>query len=123
MSQKNGTRFIDKLIAASPTERRKFTVLGQDIYVRPLTRAAINEAMPKDGVERAPDYVGLFLIVHAAESADGEKLFRTQDIEALRTKVSSSLLQEIESGVLGVLAPNKQQVAEAVAADPPSASA
>jgi hypothetical protein len=119
----NGSRFIDKLIAASPTARRKFTVLGQDIYVSPLTRAAMTEAMPKDGISRPPDYEGLFMIVHCAEKEDGSKLFEVKDIDALRERVSLELLQQIESGMLGALAPDEKEMEAVVQADPPSASA
>lgn len=119
----NGTRFIDKLLAASPTARRKFTVLGQDIYVRPLTRKAMADAMPKDDVKRDPDYVGLFLLVHCAEAEDGSKLFAVKDIDALREGVSLELLQQIEAGVMGVLTPTPEQAAKDAQQDPPSASA
>jgi len=119
----NGKRFIEKLIEASPTARRKFSVLGQDIYVRPLTRKALTEAMPKDGVERDPDYVGLFLLVQCAEAEDESKLFEIRDIDALRERVSLKLLQEIEAGILGVITPDDKKIEEEVKADPPSASA
>lgn len=123
MGSGNGTRFIDKLVAASPTERRKFTVLGQDIYVRPATRKDMSDAMPKDGVERPDDYAGLFMLVHMAEDVDGAKLFRVSDIDSLRERVGVHLLQEIERGMLGALAPTNRQVEEQAKADPPSASA
>lgn len=123
MSEANGKRFIEKLIAASPTERRKFTVLGQDIYVRPLTRKAMADAMPKDDKEREPDFVGLFLLVHCAEAEDGSKLFEVRDIDALREAVSLKLLQEIESGIMGIVSPSEEQIAAEVTADPPFASA
>lgn len=123
MGLTNGKRFIERLVAASPTERRKFTVLGQDIYVRPLTRKGMADAMPKDGVEREPDYVGLFLLVHCAEAEDGSKLFEVRDIDALREAVSLKLLQEIESGIMGIVSPSDEQIAAEVTADPPFASA
>ncbi len=123
MGVTNGKRFIERLVAASPTERRKFTVLDQDIYVRPLTRKAMADAMPKDGVEREPDYVGLFLLVHCAEAEDGSKLFEMRDIDALREAVSLKLLQEIESGIMGVISPSDDKIAAEIKADPPSASA
>lgn len=123
MGLTNGKRFIERLVAASPTERRKFTVLGQDIYVRPLTRKGMADAMPKDGVEREPDYVGLFLLVHCAEAEDGSKLFEVRDIDALREAVSLNLLQEIESGIMGIISPSDKDIAAEVKADPPSASA
>lgn len=116
-------RFIDRLIAASPTARRKFTILGQDIYVKPLTRQAMADAMPDDDVQRPKDYASLFLIVHAAEAEDGSKLFRRDDIEKLRTLVSLDLLRQVEQGLLGVLAPDDAAVDTLVASDPPSASA
>lgn len=123
MSETNGKRFIDRLIAASPTARRKFTVLEQDIYVKPLTRKAMADAMPKDEVKRDPDYVGLFLLVHCAEAEDGTKLFAVKDIDALREAVSLELLQQIEAGIMGVIAPSTEQVAKDVQSDPLSASA
>ena len=123
MSKDNGTRFIDKLIAASPTERRKVVVLGEELYFKPLTRRQLVEAMPKDGVKRDDDYAGLFLLVQTAETADGTKVFKRTDIEALRSKVSLSLLQEIEAAMMGVQTPTLAQVEEDVAADPHSASA
>ena len=123
MSKGNGTRFIDKLIAASPTERRRFNLLGQDIYFRPLTRKALNDAMPKDNIERSPDYTGLFMLVQSAEHKDGSKVFKMTDIEALRTKVSLDLLQKLESEMLGAFAPSHEQVEQEAMADPPSASA
>lgn len=123
MSATNGKRFIEKLVAASPTERRMFTVLNQDIYVRPATRKAMAEAMPKDGVDRDPDYVGLFLLVHFAEAQDGSKLFEVRDIDALRECVSLHLLQQIESGIMGAITPSDEQITKEIKADPPSASA
>lgn len=121
MSETNGKRFIDKLVAASPTERRKVSILGQDIYFTPLTRKQLAEAMPNDKMDRAPDYAGLFLLVQTAEDEAGNKLFKKTDIEALRTKVSLALLQQIESAMLGVQAPSMDTIAEEAAQDPPSA--
>lgn len=123
MSAGNGGRFIERLIAASPTARRKFTVLEQDIYVKPLTRKALADAMPKDDVKRDPDYVGLFLIVQCAEAEDGSKLFSVRDIDGLREAVSLELLQKIEAGIMGVITPNAEQIDKDVKADPLSASA
>lgn len=123
MSETNGTRFIDKLIAASPTERRKFSVLGQDIYFTPLTRKAMRDAIPDDGVQRAPDYAGLFVMVHCAENEDGSKVFRKDDIELLRTRVSVELLQQIESAMMATILPSTKEADNLVTTDPPSASA
>jgi hypothetical protein len=123
MSKTNGTRFIDKLVAASPTARRKFTLLGQDVYFKPMTRKELAEAMPKDKMQRAPDYDGLFLLVHAAEAEDGSKLFQRADIETLRNNVSLELLQQLEAALLGGMAPSQAQVQAEADADPHSASA
>ncbi|HEX9239203.1 MAG TPA: hypothetical protein VF910_00935 [Candidatus Bathyarchaeia archaeon] len=123
MSASNGKRFIEKLVAASPLERRKITVLGQDIYFTPLTRKALADAMPKDEVEREPDYVGLFVLVHCAEAEDGSKLFEIRDIDALRERVSVQLLQQIEQAMMETLLPSPEQVVAVVNTDPPSASA
>jgi hypothetical protein len=122
MGMKENGRFINRLVAASPTERRKVSVLGEDVYFKPLTRKQLADAMPKDGVERADDYAGLFLLVQTAEAEDGTKLFRTQDIEKLREGVSLGLLQQLEAAMMGTLAPTPKQVEEDIKADPPSAS-
>lgn len=119
----NGKRFIEKLIAASPLERRKITVLGQDIYFQPLTRKGLADAMPKDDVQREPDYVGLFVLVHCAEAEDGSKLFEMKDIDGLRERVSVQLVQQIEQAMMATLLPPMADVEKLVAADPPSASA
>jgi hypothetical protein len=122
MPETNGKRFIERLMAASPTERRKFSVLDQDIYVRPLTRKAMADALPRDGIEREPDYIGLFLLVHCAEAEDGSRLFDIRDIDALRECVSLELLQQIEGGIMGVISPSDKQVQEDIKSDPPFAS-
>lgn len=123
MPDANGTRFIDKLVAASPLERRKITILGQDVYFTPLTRKVLADAMPTDDMERPPDYVGLFVLVHCAEAEDGSKLFRITDIEALRTRVSVELLQQIESAMMATVLPTQEATGKLIATDPPSASA
>jgi hypothetical protein len=120
----NGKRFIDRLIAASPMERRKVaTVLGQDIWVKPVTRKVLADAMPKDGVERPADYVGLFVVVALAEAEDGSKLFTMRDIDALREGVYAELVRQIEGPIMGVLIPTPEETDKVIAADPPSASA
>lgn len=122
MSAGNGKRFIDKLIAASPLERRKVRVLDQDVYFRPLTRKALADAMPRDNVERDPDFAGLFLLVHCAEAEDGTKLFKVTDIDALREGVSLELLQQIEGAMMAAVVPSAKEADKLVAADPPSGS-
>lgn len=119
----NGGRFIDKLVAASPTERRKITVLGEDVYFRPLTRKALADAMPKDDVKRDADYVGLFVMVACAEDVDGNKLFKLTDVDQLRERVSVQLLQEIESAMMAAVLPTSKEADERITSDPPSASA
>lgn len=123
MGLSNGKRFIEKLVAASPLDRQKITVLGEDIYFTPLTRKALADAMPKDGVDREPDYVGLFVLVHCAEALDGSKLFEIRDIDALRERVSVQLLQQIEGAMMATLLPKMEEAEKALAADPRSASA
>lgn len=122
MSEGNGgaPRFIDLLIAASPTERKKVTVLGQEIYFKPLTRKQMVDAWPKDAVQREPDYEGLFLLVATAEAEDGSKLFRRDDIENLRNKVSLPILQQLEAAMMGVQAPSPKEAAAILDANPPS---
>lgn len=124
MSDGNGKRFIDKLIAASPLERRKVaTVLGQDIYIKPPTRKAFADAMPKDDVKRDPDYVNLFILVAFSEDAEGKKLFKVTDIDALREGVSLDLLQQIEGAVMGMVMPSPKEADKLVKTDPPLGSA
>lgn len=116
-------RFIDVLMAASPMARRKVVVAGQDVYFKPLTRQQLADAIPKDNVKRDPDYAGLFMIVATAEAEDGSKLFRREDIESLRTKVSLELLQQLESAMMGVQAPSIEEAGADLAANPPSTTA
>jgi hypothetical protein len=116
-------RFIDLLIAASPMERRKVTVCGQDIYFKPLTRKQLADSMPKDGVPRDPDYAGLFMLVASARAEDGSPLFETTDIEALRTKVSLAILHELEAAMLGVVAPSVKEAEQELDANPTSGTA
>ena len=125
MSEGNGgaPRFIDLLIAASPTGRRKVTIIGQDIYFKPLTRAQINDAMPKDDVQRAPDYAGLFMLVAFAEAEDGTKLFRTTDIENLRSRVALPLVQQLEAAMMSTVAPSPKEAEQELTANPPSTTA
>lgn len=122
MSEGNGgaPRFIDLLIAGSSMERHKFTILGQEMYFRPLTRKQMIDSWPKDGMQREPDYEGLFMLVATAEAEDGSKLFRMEDIEALRTKVNLDLLQRIESAMLGAVRPSLKEAGAILAANPPS---
>jgi len=119
----NGKRFIERLIAASPLDRRKVTVLGQDIYFRPLTRKALADAMPKDNEKRDADYVGLFVMVACAEAEDGSKLFETRDVDALRERVSIDLVRQIEKAMMSVVIPTDEEADRAVLSDPPSAPA
>jgi hypothetical protein len=123
MSESNGKRFIDRLIAASPMDRRKTTLLGQDVYFKPVTRKALADAMPKDGVKREPDYVGLFALVAFAEAEDGSKLFAVKDIDALRECVAVDLVRQLEGFMMATILPDAQEADKTVAADPLSASA
>jgi len=123
MSASNGKRFIEKLIAASPLERRRITVLDQEVYFAPVTRKALIDAMPKDDVKREPDYVGLFALVAFAEAEDGTKLFEIRDIDALRERVSAHLVRQIEAAMMGTLLPDLEEAEKLIAKDPSSASA
>jgi len=122
MSASNGKRFIERLMAALPSERRKVTVLGQDVYFRSLTRKALADAMPKDDVEREPDFVGLFMLVEFAEAEDGSKLFTIRDIDALREKVPVDLVRQLEAAMMATMVPSVEEAAKAIKENPPSAS-
>ena len=125
MSDGNGgaPRFIDLLIAASPTERRKVTILGQDIYFKPLTRKQVADAMPNDKMQRAPEYETLFMLVAAAEAEDGTRLFRRDDIEALRAQVSLAILNQLEIAMLSAVAPTVKEAEQELKENPTSTTA
>jgi hypothetical protein len=125
MSETNGKRFIDRLIAASPTARQKIRVLDQDVYFRPVTRKALADAIPKDdgGVERPPDYIPLFVLVATAEDEQGNKLFALSDVDSLRERVSVQLIHQIEAAMMATILPSDDQVMAVVNGDPSSASA
>lgn len=123
MGESNGKRFIDRLIAASPMDRRKTTLLGQDVYFKPVTRKDLADALPKDDVKREPDYVGLFAIVAFAEAEDGSKLFAMKDIDALRECVSAPLVQQLEAFMMATILPDHAEADKIVSSDPLFASA
>ena len=125
MSESNGKRLIDKLVALTPTERRKYVVpeLGETLYFRPLTKAALDAAVPNDGVDRPMSTQGLLLLVETAEYEDGSKAFQRDDIQKLRTKVPLDVLTRLESFMWGTQVPTIKEAEEAIQADPTSASA
>ena len=124
MSKTNG-RLIDRIIAKSSLERRVITVpeWEVDLYFRPLTRAEMEAAMPTDDVERPSTTQGLFLLVHMAEDADGKKVFKPTDIEALRTKADLAVLTRVESFMWGTMIPSVREARKEIEADPLSAPA
>lgn len=116
-------RFIDLLIAASPMERRKHTIIGQEVYFRPLTRKQIADAMPKDSMKRDPDYDVLFMLVASAEFEDGSKVFRMEDIEKLRAAIPAARLQELTTPMLSVQYPTDKEAEQELTENPPSITA
>lgn len=125
MSETNGTRLIDRIAIITPEERRKLTVpeWGVDIYFRPITKSALDAAMPTDGVERPLSTQGLFLLVHTAEYEDGSKVFQRADIERLRTKVPLDVLTRVEAFMWGTQVPEIKEAEKIIESDPTSASA
>lgn len=124
MSDTNGKRLIDRIVAKSATGRRSIQVPEWDveIFFEPLTRAQMEEAMPKDNVERPSTTQSLFLLVHMAKDADGNKLFMQRDIEKLRTKADLGVLTRVEAFMWGTVLPTEKQVEQEVKEDPQSAS-
>ena len=118
-------RLIDRILATSPTDRRKIHVpeWDVDIYFAPLTRAELEAATPKDGIERPSTTQSLFLLVRMAKDAEGAPLFRNDDIESLRTRADLGVLTRVEAFMWGTVLPGEKEVAKVAATDPPSASA
>lgn len=121
---KNGKRAIDKIIALTPTERRKLHVqeLDDDIYFRPMTKAEMDAAIPNDDVQRPQSTTGLFLLVHMAEYEDGSKVFKMTDIEKLRTRARLDIVNRLESFMWGTQVPEIKEAEKEIEADPTSAS-
>lgn len=124
MSHANGKRAIDKIIALTPTERRKMYVkeLDETIYFRPVTKAEMDAAIPDDEVERPQSTTGLFLLVHLAEYEDGSKVFKMTDIEKLRTRARLDIVNRLESFMWGTQVPMLKEAEKLIDADPTSAS-
>jgi hypothetical protein len=125
MSKTNGTRLIDRIISKSVTGPRSLYIPEWDVelFFEPLTRAKMEEAMPKDNMDRPFTTQSLFLLVHMAKDKEGQPVFRRNDIEALRTKADLAVLTRVETFMWGTVLPNEKQVDEEMAADPSSASA
>lgn len=124
MSETNGTRLIDKIVAATPLDRRPLHIPEWDttLYFKPLTKAAMDAALPQDDVKRPPSTMGLFLLVESAEDEQGNKVFAKRDIEKLRTKVDLSVLNRIEGFMFGMVLPTITDAEGAITADPTSGS-
>jgi hypothetical protein len=122
MSEGNGgtPRLIDLLLASSSLARIKRTVLGQELYIRPLTRQQIADAVPKDKVQRPPDTDALFLLVASAEYEDGTKAFRMDEIEKLRTGLPGWKVQELVDAVMAVQYPSEKEAEQELKENPPS---
>lgn len=121
---KNGKRAIDKIVALTPTERRKVYVpeIDETIYFRPMTKAEMDAAIPDDDVQRPQSTVGLFLLVRMAEYEDGSKVFTKLDIEKLRTRSRLDIVNRLESFMWGTQVPEIKEAENAIEADPTSAS-
>lgn len=121
---KNGKRAIDKIVALTPTERRKVYVpeIDETIYFRPMTKAEMDAAIPDDDVQRPQSTVGLFLLVRMAEYEDGSKVFTKLDIEKLRTRSRLDIVNRLESFMWGTQVPEIKEAENAIEADPISAS-
>jgi Holliday junction resolvase RusA-like endonuclease len=125
MSENNGKRAIDKLIALTPTERRKLHVpeLNADIFFRPMTKAEMDAAIPNDDVKRPQSTTGLFLLVHMAEYEDGSKVFKRTDIDNLRMRARLDIVNRLESFMWDTQVPEIKEAEKEIEADPTSASA
>jgi hypothetical protein len=126
----NGKRAIDRIVALTPTERRKFFFpeLKDEhcdgwIYFPTATKATLDAALPQDDVERPASTTGLFLLVQLAEYEDGSKVFRRTDIDQLRSKARLDLVNRLESAMWDTQLPEIKEAEKQIEADPTSASA
>lgn len=120
----NGKRLIDKIIALAPTERRKLYVPEWDVtlYFPALTKAQLEEAVPKDDVPRSALLEGLYLLVHTAQDEQGNRVFAQKDIDGLREKADLSTVTRVEAFMWGTIVPPLKEAEKEIQADPPSAS-
>lgn len=121
---KNGKRAIDKIVALTPTERRKVYVpeINETIFFRPMTKAEMDAAIPDDDVQRPQSTTGLFLLVHMAEYEDGSKVFKQTDIEKLRSHSRLDIVNRLEAFMWGTQVPDIKEAEKEIEADPTSAS-
>jgi hypothetical protein len=121
---KNGKRAIDKIVALTPTERRKVYVpeIDETIYFPVATKAEMDAAIPDDDVKRPQSTTGLFLLVQLAEYEDGSKVFKRTDIEKLRTRSRLDIVNRLEAFMWGTQVPEIKEAEKEIEADPTSAS-
>lgn len=108
-----GERLIDRIVAKSPTDRRMIHVpeWEVDIYFKPLTRAQIDQAIPKD-IERPVGTERLLVLAHMAEDADGKRLFRQTDVEKLRQHAEVTVLSRVEAFLWRTVTPTVEEAEE-----------
>ncbi len=124
MSEKNGKRLIDRIIAKAATGKRSLVIPewdGVELFFEPLNRAEMEEATKNAG-DRPVTTQSLFLLVHMAKDAEGNRVFKQSDIEALRTKADLGVLTRVEAFMWGTVLPSDKEVAARIEADPPSVS-
>jgi len=123
-------RLIEQIIKDAPTERRKIHVpewQGEalpdgDVYFRPLSKAALEDAMPKGNGTNPGMLAGLYLLVHTAEDVSGNRIFEVRDVDGLREKADLAVITRVESFMWGTQVPSIQEATAEIAKDPSSAS-
>lgn len=123
MSEANGKRLIDKIVAKAPSERRKIHVpeWEVDIYFPPLTKVQLEAATAKAG-NRSTSTQSLMLLAHTAQDEAGQRLFQMEDIELLRQKADLNVLTRVEQFMWATVIPSVEEAEEDLKENPRSSS-
>lgn len=123
MSEANGKRLIDRIVATAPSERRKIHVpeWEVDIYFPPLTKVQLEAATAKAG-NRSISTQSLMLLAHTAQDEAGQRLFQMEDIELLRQKADLNVLTRVEQFMWGTVIPSVEEAEEDLKENPHSSS-
>lgn len=123
MSEANGGRLIDRIVAKSPSERRRLHVpeWEVDIYFPPLTKVQLEAATAK-ATNHSTATQSLMLLAHTAQDEAGQRLFRMEDIEILRQKADLNVLTRVEQFMWGTVIPSVEEAEADLKANPLSSS-
>lgn len=109
MSETNGERLIDRIVARAPSARRMIRVpeWDVDLYFPPVTSAQLEAALPKNG-DKSTAPPSLFLLVHLAQDEAGNRLFRKADIEMLRQRADLNVLTRVQDFMWNTVTPSDE---------------